>query len=118
MAPLHKWLARMAMLSTAGACLWRVSAPMPSPSPAPAAMTRSMMERGDESAAQGGGDESPLWHPWRRRCSGGDFRTGGGSDTLLPAADTPPAADVGASTSSSTIMSDVEAGGWLCQPAQ
>ena len=61
MAPLHKWLARMAMLSTAGACLWRVSAPMPSPSPAPAAMTRSM-ERGDESAAQGGGDESPLWH--------------------------------------------------------
>ena len=29
MAPLHKWLARMAMLSTAGACLWRVSAPMP-----------------------------------------------------------------------------------------
>lgn len=114
MAPLHKWLARMAMLSTAGACLWRVSAPMPSPSPAPAAMTRSM-ERGDESAAQGGGDESPLWHPWRRRCSGGDFRTGGGSDTLLPAADTPPAADVGASTSSSTIMSDVEAGGWLCQ---
>ena len=78
MAPLHKWLARMAMLSTAGACLWRVSAPMPSPSPAPAAMTRSM-ERGDESAAQGGGDESPLWHPWRRRCSGGDFRTGGGA---------------------------------------
>ena len=42
-------------------------------------MTRSMMERGDESAAQGGGDESPLWHPWRRRCSGGDFRTGGGA---------------------------------------
>ena len=57
MTPRHKWLALMVMLATACACLWRVCAPRPSP--APAAMMRSM-ERGDEFATQGGGDESPL----------------------------------------------------------
>ena len=54
MTPRHKWLALMVMLATACACLWRVCAPRPSP--APAAMMRSM-ERGDESAAQRGGED-------------------------------------------------------------